>query len=394
MKIIDVADHYSDQGGGVKTYILSKIKAAQQMGHEMIVVAPGTNERIEYKHGGKIIWTNSRRLLFDKRYGVFSDPIKIYNILDHEQPDIVEVGSIGAGARIVADWKGGARKVLIFHQDFVAAYGHTFLDSFMSRSAVDRIFYPLWSYIRHLSQSYDITVTAGEWLKIRLDSFGIKNPISVPFGIDKKDFSAHKYDDELRDELLSHCGMPHTAKLAITVSRFHPEKRLKTLIDAVKLVNRDAEVGHVIFGDGLFSRQLRSYGSRIKGVHFGGYTQDREFLSRAYASSDVLLHGSAAETYGISVAEGICSGLPIVVPDVGGASDFLKCENGISYTTGDAMSCANAIKTVISKPRKNWIYSSNAQQLLIRSKEQHFESLFNHYLSLIGVKSDFGAVIN
>ena len=289
----------------------------------MIVVAPGIAERIEYKNGGKIIWAKSRRLLVDKRYGVFNDPKSIYKILDNEQPDIVEVGSIGNGARIVANWKGDARKVLIFHQDFVAAYGHTFLDSFMSRSTVDRLFYPLWSYIRNLSQSYDSTVAAGEWLKIRLDSFGIKNSISIPFGIDKKDFSVDKFDAELRKEMLSYCEMPHTAKLAITVSRFHPEKRLKILIDAIKIVNRDTEIGHVIFGDGLFSGQLRSYASRIKGVYLGGYIHDREYLSRAYASSDLLLHGSAAETYGISIAEGICSGLPNVVPEVGGTSRFL-----------------------------------------------------------------------
>ncbi|MDZ7807984.1 MAG: hypothetical protein U5K71_12835 [Gracilimonas sp.] len=31
--------------------------------------------------------------------------------------------------------------------------------------------------------------------------------------------------------------------------------------------------------------------------------------------ADYFVHGSAAETYGIVVAEAVCSGLPVVVPE-------------------------------------------------------------------------------
>ena len=54
-----------------------------------------------------------------------------------------------------------------------------------------------------------------------------------------------------------------------------------------------------------------------------GEIRDRALLARYYASADVLVHGSAAETYGLVVAEAICSGLPVVVPDRGGAAKEL-----------------------------------------------------------------------
>ena len=41
MKIVDVAEYYAEEGGGIKTYIQSKMRAAEAAGHEVVVVAPG-----------------------------------------------------------------------------------------------------------------------------------------------------------------------------------------------------------------------------------------------------------------------------------------------------------------------------------------------------------------
>ena len=66
-------------------------------------------------------------------------------------------------------------------------------------------------------------------------------------------------------------------------------------------------------------------------------------MARLYASADLLVHGSGAETYGLVVAEAISSGLPVVVPDCGGASDFAPRARSAVYRIGDSDACAAAI---------------------------------------------------
>jgi len=41
MRIVDVCAFYTPAGGGVRTYVERKLKAAPAAGHEMIILAPG-----------------------------------------------------------------------------------------------------------------------------------------------------------------------------------------------------------------------------------------------------------------------------------------------------------------------------------------------------------------
>ena len=66
MKVIDVAEHYAPSGGGVKTYVNNKIDAAQVNGVKMIILAPGQEDKIEYRNGAKIYWVKGPRLMVDK----------------------------------------------------------------------------------------------------------------------------------------------------------------------------------------------------------------------------------------------------------------------------------------------------------------------------------------
>ena len=53
MKIADVCAFYTPHGGGVKTYIDRKLAIGAAMGHEIVVIAPGSHDRVERRAGGK-----------------------------------------------------------------------------------------------------------------------------------------------------------------------------------------------------------------------------------------------------------------------------------------------------------------------------------------------------
>ena len=186
---------------------------------------------------------------------------------------------------------------------------------------------------------------------------------------------------------LDACGAPPDAKLLVTVSRFHPEKRLGTLLDAFALASKERPMGLVIFGDGPQRKAVRRKAEGIPGVHVAGFTKDREELATSMASGDAMLHGSAAETYGLVVAEAICSGLPIIVPDVGGAADLAGEAYAEVYETGDVSACAAAILRMLDRPRAGLLAGcAEATRMKVGTMADHFEGLFKLYESMVADK--------
>lgn len=387
MKIVDVAEFYSDTGGGVKTYINQKLQAAKNHGHEMVVIAPGVKAGEEKRHGGRIIWIKGPRLFLDTNYVILWRKKEVHRILERENPDVVEGSSVWTGGHFAGSWKGDALKTLIFHQDPVAVYPQTFLNSLFSLKRLDKMFGFVWRYIKRVSRRYDATVVSGEWLNQRLRSFHIRNPVTVRFGINKQFFSPDRRDLQLRKKLLNHLGLDENASLCISVSRFHPEKRMGTIIEGFKRASKERPMGLIIFGDGPFKRYVSFLAEKTEYVKLMGFTSDRDELANIMASSDYFLHGSAAETFGIVVAEAICSGLPVVVPDRGGAMDFGNPDYSEVYKTGESDKLAEAILRIVDRDRDTLSEAcQKASREYIRSVEDHFDELFSVYEKLLEEK--------
>ncbi len=383
MKVVDVAEFYSEQGGGVRTYIQGKMRAGAKKGHEVVVVAPGLDDLEEEKYGGRIIWIKGPPMPFDPRYGVMWNQKAVHRILDREKPDVVEGSSPWTGGQFAGRWRGDALKTFIFHQDPVAVFPHTFLDRFFKRRNIDAAFAPFWAYLRNLSKKFDATMVSGDWLAERLDEFGLQRPIAVPFGIDKSCFSADKADPEMRKALLKRCDLDEDAALFIMVSRFHPEKRLGVVFDAMAEIQKSRPAGLVVFGSGFISNRVRRKAERNPHICLAGFTKDREELAIAYASADAMLHGSAAETFGLGVAEAICSGLPVIAPSVGGAADLVDDHSGLLYEPGRVKDCAQAALTLLETPRQDLREGCTRRALTINSVDAHFDGLFARYEALL-----------
>ena len=387
MKIIDVAEFYADEGGGVKTYINQKLQAGSKAGHEIVVVAPGPQAGEEERFGGRVIWIPGPALPVDRRYSVLWREKKVHEILDSEKPDVVEGSSPWTGGWFAARWKGDAVKTFIFHQDPVAVYPHTFLGKLMSFSRVDKLFFFYWSYLRRLSNRYDATIVSGEWLAKRLSGFGVHNPVAVPFGIDKTFSSPGRRNPELRKKLLEELGLPEDAALLIGISRHHPEKRLGTVFEGFRLASKEKKIGLAIFGDGPFRWMVKRQAKGIKNLKLMGFTSNREELADYLSSADYFVHGSAAETYGLVVAEAICSGLPVVVPDVGGAGDLANRDYSETYEPGNAEQLSRAILNILDRDRSKMVAAcARDAKETIGTMDDHFRLLFEVYQKMVDEK--------
>ena len=388
MKIIDVAEFYTDHGGGVKTYINQKLRAGAESGHEIVIIAPGKESREEKRFGGRVIWVESPPLLFDSRYYKFSDEKKVHQILDNEKPDLVEGSSPWKGGKITASWKGNAVKTLIFHIDPVAVFGHTFLDKIIPYNRVDMLAGFFWQRLIKLSNKFDATVTSSDWLAKRIYNLGISNSVSIPFGTEKELFSTGRRNPELRAKLLSELGLPEDATLLITISRFHPEKRLGTIIEGVKRASKHKSIGLIIYGQGPIKGYVDFKVRKAKNIRLMGFSKDREELANVLASSDYFVHGSAAETYGIVLAEAICSGLPLVVPNRGGAAELASPEFSEVYEPGRSKAFERALSDIMNRNRDSMVDACiESSKSDIQALGEHFRHLFSYYEELLEKKN-------
>ena len=158
MKIDDVCEFYSPTGGGVRRYINQKLELAARFGHQLTVIAPGAETRMEKAHGGAIAWIKSPHLPFDRNYRRFWNASQVWKALDALQPDLVEGSSPWRGGWLAARWPGMAVKVFFMHADPVAVYPQTFLGGLLGPERVDRLFGFFWRYLNRLNSNYDAAI--------------------------------------------------------------------------------------------------------------------------------------------------------------------------------------------------------------------------------------------
>ncbi|MFT3965459.1 MAG: glycosyltransferase, partial [Sphingobium sp.] len=322
MRIVDVCAFYTPAGGGVKTYVEQKLRAAERFGHEVVIVAPGdkTGTLSESSHG-KVETLAGPRFPLDRRYGYFNDEKALHARLHELKPDIVEASSPWGSAAMVARWDGTAPKALIMHADPLSAYAYRWFSPVASEAMIDRGFDWYWRHLRRLDERFEIIVSASPGLSGRLTAGGLHRVETIPMGVTADIFSPDYRDEGLRQRLLERCELGPEALLLLGVGRHAPEKRWPMVIGAVQAASYDRPIGLVIIGGGRQQARVVRAVANNPHIHLMAPTSDRHMLARLYASADALVHGCEAETFGMCAAEAVASGTPLIVPDSGGSSD-------------------------------------------------------------------------
>jgi alpha-1,6-mannosyltransferase len=384
MRIVDVAAFYSPNGGGVKTYIDRKLIAGPAAGHEIVIVAPGPENRIEERGpNARIIFLDQPKFPLDRNYHYFRDEVALHATLNDLAPDIVEASSPWRSARLVGEWPGPAPRVLIMHADPLSAYAYRWFGGIAKRETIDKRFIWFWRHLIRLDKQFAATVTAGQSLSDRLIEGGMTNVITNPMGVADNVFSPTLRDEGLRARLLERCELPADATLLIGAGRHAPEKRWPMVVEAVTAAGIKAEVGLILIGDG------RDRSRVIRAAVGNPHTQllspisDRLELARLFASADALIHGCEAETFCMVAAEARASGLPLIAPDGGGAADQTRLAGGWTYAWGDTASAADAIGAFLATDRAAIRTHAIADAAHVRTMEEHFTDLFALYEDLI-----------
>lgn len=379
MRIVDVSAFYAPKGGGVRTYVEAKLRAAPRLGHELVVVVPGErNETVERGPGAIMTSLASPTLPVDRRYRYFDDQKALHRLLDQWRPDHVEASSPWSSATMVGRWQGSASRSLVMHSDPLAAYAYRWFGAVASTATIDRWFSWFWTHLRGLDNLFDTVVCANSNFTERLRDGGIERAQTVPMGVESGLFSPARRSSELRAAALNSLGFAADGVLLVAAGRFSGEKRWDMVIRAVGDAARSRPVGLLLAGDGTTRARLERLSRRFPTVGLLPNLADRAGLARLLASADALVHGCEAETFCLVAAEARASGIPLIVPDRGAAGDHRIAGIGSIYRSGSRRALEQAITNFIDRgPELQRAAAARASEA--RTMDEHFADLFARY---------------
>ena len=187
----------------------------------------------------------------------------------------------------------------------------------------------------------------------------------------KKSSGVHTVSSQLKEAMLSHNlnnnytvipnvvdtdlfkPLPKENKICEIIFVGNLLQNPKQIFNIIRGMNSLKEKGkkfHLsIYGEGDDEQKAKDLSTSLELEHcisFKG-TLNRKGIGQAMALSDFLILFSKFENQPCVIAEAHASGIPIIVPDLGGIAELMKPELGILVKTGDQVDFENALEKMV-----------------------------------------------
>ena len=280
------------------------------------------------------------------RYRALLDLRAVEEILEREQPDIIESSDpyqIGWKAIAV----GRSLKIPVvgfYHSHFPEAYlrGST---KFLGRRGTHRTMKLTRAYVRKLYNRFQATLVPSELLAGVLSEWGVRNVRAVRLGVNTDVFKPVPGDGKATRASL---GVGRDRKLLLYVGRLAREKNARTLFRTFELLHRrhPNEFHLLVIGDGPQRKELRELQRRTANVSWIQYCTESTNLARYYRAADLFVHPGVQETFGLVALESQACGTP-VMGIRGSYMDRIICHDQESWARENtAAALADAIEAL------------------------------------------------
>lgn len=183
--------------------------------------------------------------------------------------------------------------------------------------------------------------------------------------LEQKDILDKPLSVEEKIQFRKKLGLPSDKKIAIAVGRFIPLKRYGELIQAWKDMPDDYTL--LLIGGGsekdTYEKIIKD--NNINNVIIGDFlTKDKLF--DYYKVSDIFVHPTSYDVWGLVVNEAMACGLPVVVTDhcVAGLELIKNGENGYLVKMGDDKEMCEKIQLILSDDTMYKKMSDNVLQTI------------------------------
>lgn len=183
-------------------------------------------------------------------------------------------------------------------------------------------------------------------------------------GVDQCQFSPRSAD-RWREQTRTAMGFGPLDYVIGMCARLSPEKNHRQLVDAIGILRkRGLPAKALLVGGGPTERSIAEYarsGGLQQHVVFAGLQEDvRPFIS----AFDVGVLCSVGETLPLAPLEIMATGIPVVISDVGGASEIVRNgETGFLFPVGDTESLVRFLETLFD-PAKRKVFGSAASRVV------------------------------
>src|SRR5881392_3959854 len=188
----------------------------------------------------------------------------------------------------------------------------------------------MWEYLRRWIDNYDaVIVSCTEYKQEMKPPQRVFMPAINPFNIKNRELS----DKEI-DERLAHYKIPTDLPLVVQISRFDPWKDPEGVVKAFKLARKEVDATLVLLGNfatddpegaKIFEALRACQEDRILILTSG---DDSALVNSLQTRAAVVLQKSLREGFGLTVAEAMWKGTPVIGGNVGGIR--YQIEDGVS----------------------------------------------------------------
>ena len=240
-------------------------------------------------------------------------------------------------------------------------------------------------YLTPFIRAYDAVVLSLK--EYRQKGFGTPQvfflPAIDPFTIKNKEFTESEVQERLR-----HYGIPTDLPLIVQISRFDRWKDPEGVIEAFKIARKEVKATLVLLGNvatddpegtEIFESLLEKREERVIILS----VQDTALVNALQRRASVVLQKSIREGFGLTVAEAMWKGTPVIGGNVGGIRYQIR--NGVNgYLVNSNEEAAARIVQLLKDPKLREKMGKKAKEtvrkkfLMTRLVEQYLD-LFNSF---------------
>jgi alpha-1,6-mannosyltransferase len=344
VKSLHITSAWHERSGGVRTFYLALLAAANASGHPMRLIVPADrNYQETVGEFGKIYHLRAPRSPAPGAYRVLYPHLylpggSIHRILRDERPDLVEICD-----KYTLPYLGGLLRVnalpgITFRPTVVGLSCERFDDTVAAYVGATRLLRPLaalylrWLYFPLADQHIAVSDYVASELRGVSDGHKVERGVwPGPMGVDFATFSAARPSLAQRHQLTHWVNGSLASRLLIYAGRLAPEKNISVLIHALReLVCRGgSDYRLLLAGDGPSRATLeKEAAATIPGrVAFLGHIASPAQLAHLLANCDLFVHTNPREPFGIAPLEAMAAGVPVVVPASGGVLSYADATN-------------------------------------------------------------------
>lgn len=353
MRIALVTETFLPTADGTTTTVKAVLDRLVDLGHDVLVVAPGPG------------LTTYRGCRVARVHPLERRGAQVREALDLFGPDLVHATSPRAlGRRAVKHAHRAGVPVVVVEQ---SALLDVTLDHWRSRAA-DRA---------------DRVLVTSRWMVDRVAEGGVPAALWQP-GVDTAAFTP-----ALRDEWLHRrWARSRSAAGPLVVVGYVGSLRDRHDVRRLATLGCVPGIRPVVIGDGPQRDWLER---RLPGARFVGALGTGD-LTVALPSLDVLVHPGRQETCCHPLREAAAAGVPVVAPRSGGATDVVRhLETGLLHDPGDEAGLADAV-AALAADRRRALLGERAHALATRTwrdavdelVEEHYRPLLRRRRQLVG----------